>query len=170
MSIEIHICKYTRKRKRWCCLVMLVFTPASINTLVMCFVLYGIDTELYVFGINKITNKETNVLSAVDVGSHFDCPCRRFQTCVLVGKFSWNMKSIGIQSVVQYRICPVRFGMLTILLRFWTNICPCWLDVMYQLRTSVSATRISLDLIINAGVLLTQAEGSSSVVPWSFSG
>ena len=37
----------------------------------------------------------------------------------LVGKFSSNIKSTGIQSVVQYRICPgVTFGLLTILLRF----------------------------------------------------
>ena len=37
---------------------------------------------------------------------------RRFQTCVLVGKFSWYIKSTEIQSVVQYRICPgVTFGL-----------------------------------------------------------
>ena len=42
---------------------------------------------------------------------------RRFQTnCVLVGKFSWNIKLTGIQSVVQYRICHfLTFGFLTIL-------------------------------------------------------
>ena len=57
-----------------------------------------------------------------------------------------------IQSVVQYRICPcVTFGLLTILLRFWMNICPCWLDVMYQPRSSVCETRISVGLMINAG-------------------
>ena len=39
---------------------------------------------------------------------------------------SWNIKSIGIQTVVQYRIRPgVTFGLLTILLRFSTNICRC---------------------------------------------
>ena len=27
-------------------------------------------------------------------------------TCMWIGKFSWNIKSIGIQSVVQYGICP----------------------------------------------------------------
>ena len=44
---------------------------------------------------------------------------RRFQTCVLVGKLSSNIKSTGIQSVLQYRICPgVTFGLLIILLRF----------------------------------------------------
>ena len=34
------------------------------------------------------------------------------------------------------------------------NICPCCMDIMYQLTTSVCATRISLGLMIN-GVLLT---------------
>ena len=43
-----------------------------------------------------------------------------------------NIKSIGIQSAVQYKICPgATFGLLTILLWFCANICPCWLDVMY---------------------------------------
>ena len=44
---------------------------------------------------------------------------RLFKTCVLVGKFSLNIKSIGIQFVAQYRICLVAaFGLLTILLRY----------------------------------------------------
>ena len=39
--------------------------------------------------------------------------------CVIVGKFSRNINSTGIQSVVQYRICPgVIFGLLRIVLRF----------------------------------------------------
>ena len=80
------------------------------------------------------------------------------QTCVLVGKFSRNLKSISIQFVVQYCIChSVAFGLLTILLRFWTNICPCWLDVMYQPRSSVYTTRISLNLTINAGLLIASS-------------
>ena len=55
---------------------------------------------------------------------------RSFQTCVLVEKFSLDFKSIGIQSIVQYRYCPgVTFGLLTILLRIWTSIWPCCLDV-----------------------------------------
>ena len=38
----------------------------------------------------------------------------------------WNIKSIGIQPVVQYSIRPgVTFGFLIILLRFLTNICLC---------------------------------------------
>ena len=42
-----------------------------------------------------------------------------FRTCVLVGKFSLNIKLIGIQFVVQCSICPViTFGMMTILLKF----------------------------------------------------
>ena len=41
-----------------------------------------------------------------------------FQTCVLIGKFSWNIKLTGKQSVVQYRICPgiTFFFLVTILL------------------------------------------------------
>ena len=34
------------------------------------------------------------------------------------------------------------------------NIFPCWLDVMYQLRSSMCITRINLGLMINAGMLL----------------
>ena len=79
---------------------------------------------------------------------------QEFQTCVLVGKVSWNIKSIGILSVVQYGICPgVRFLLLTILLRFLMNICPCWLYIMHQPRSSVCTTMISLGLMINAGML-----------------
>ena len=82
-------------------------------------------------------------------------PCRQsfrwlrmFETCVLLGKFSLNIKSIAIQFVVQYRICPViTFGLLTLLLRFWTSICCCWLDVLFQPRSSVCATCISLGLM-----------------------
>ena len=67
------------------------------------------------------------------VCSHLGPEPRWFQTCVLVGKFSWNIKSTRIQPVMHYRICPgITFGLLIILLRFWTNICPCWLDIMYQ--------------------------------------
>ena len=39
--------------------------------------------------------------------------------CVSIGKFYLNIKSIGVQSVVQCSICPgVTFGLLTILLMF----------------------------------------------------
>ena len=34
------------------------------------------------------------------------------------------------------------------------NNCPCWLHVMYQSRSSMCVTRLSLRLIINAGILL----------------
>ena len=79
--------------------------------------------------------------------------------CVCEGRFSWNIKSIGILSVVQYGNClGVTFGFLTILLRFWTNIFPCWLDVMYQPRSSVCVTRINLGLMINAGMLLASSK------------
>ena len=57
--------------------------------------------------------------------------------------------------MVQYGICPgVTFFLLTILLRFRTNICPCWLDVMCQPRSAMCVARISLGLMINAGMLL----------------
>ena len=66
--------------------------------------------------------------------------------------------SIGILPVVQYGICPcVTFGLLTILSRFWTNICPCWLDVMFQPRSPVCVTRISLGFMINAGMRLASS-------------
>ena len=37
------------------------------------------------------------------------------------------------------------------------NIFPCWLDVMYQPRSSVCETKISLGLMINAGMLLASS-------------
>ena len=56
-----------------------------------------------------------------------------------------NIKSIGIEFAVQYRICPgVAFGLLTILLMFIMSICHCWLDVIYQQKSSVCTTRISV--------------------------
>ena len=80
-------------------------------------------------------NSDHSSLSAVISIAH------SFQTCVWVGKVSWNIKSIGILSVVQYGNClGITFVFLTILLRFWTNIFPCWLDVMYQPRSSVCVT------------------------------
>ena len=43
----------------------------------------------------------------------------------------------------------------------WTNICPCWLDVIYQPRSSVWVTRIRLGFMINAGMLLASSLGLS---------
>ena len=37
------------------------------------------------------------------------------------------------------------------------NICPCWLNVMYQPRSSECVTRICLSLMINAGMLLASS-------------
>ena len=72
---------------------------------------------------------------------------------MLIEKFSRNIMSIGIQTVLQYSICSgVTFGSLTLLLRFRTNICPCWLDVMYQPRSSVCGIMISQGLKINEGL------------------
>ena len=65
------------------------------------------------------------------------------QTFVTGRKFSLNVKSVEIQFVVKCSICPdVTFGLLTILLRSWMSICCCWLDVMFQPRSSVCATRL----------------------------
>ena len=69
-----------------------------------------------------------------------------------------NIKLIGILFVVQRRIYPgITFGQLTILLRFWMSNCCCWLYVLFQPRSSVCATRISLGLMINAGMLLASS-------------
>ena len=58
-----------------------------------------------------------------------------------------------LQYVGQYRIClGVTFGLLTILLMFWTSICPCWLDVMYRPRSSVCVTSINLGLTTKASL------------------
>ena len=55
-------------------------------------------------------------------------------------------------------VCPgVTFGLLTILLGFWTSVFPCWLDVMYQPRSSLRTAGKSLGYIINAGLLLTSS-------------
>ena len=62
----------------------------------------------------------------------------KIQICVIVGNFSCSTELIGIQFVVRYWICPgVTFGLLIILWRFSTSICPCWLDVMYQPKSSL---------------------------------
>ena len=37
------------------------------------------------------------------------------------------------------------------------NICKCWLDVMYQPRSSLCVTRISLGLMVNADMLLASS-------------
>ena len=88
------------------------------------------------------------------VGSHFDgLGCSKL-VC-MVGKFSLIIMSIGIPFVEEYRICPgVTFRLLTILLNSWTRICCCWLDVMFQLRTSLCRTRMSVGSMINVGMIL----------------
>ena len=60
--------------------------------------------------------------------------------CVSIIQFFCNTKLIGIQFVVQYRICPgVTFGVMTFLLRFRTSIC--WLIVMCQASYSYEQQR-----------------------------
>ena len=60
-----------------------------------------------------------------------------------------HIKSTGMQSVVQYRICPgVPLGLLQDNpVEVCTNICPCWLDVMHQPRSSECLTRINLGMM-----------------------
>ena len=62
---------------------------------------------------------------------------------------NWNTVCGAMQDLPWRNI-----GLLTILLRFWTSICRCWFDVMFQPRSSMCATRMSLGLMINAGILL----------------
>ena len=72
---------------------------------------------------------------------------RLFQTWVLVENF--------LATCSLSRICfGVTFGLLTILLSFWTSIYLYWLHVMDQTRLSACITRICLGLMINAGVIL----------------
>ena len=54
--------------------------------------------------------------------------------------------------MVQYRVFGITFGLLTILLRSWTTICCCWLDVMYQPSSFVCLTSIRLGFMINSGM------------------
>ena len=57
--------------------------------------------------------------------------------------------------MVQYRICPgVTFGLLTILSRFLTIICSCWLEVLYELIEIIRVhSKDILGLVMNAGVV-----------------
>ena len=70
-------------------------------------------------------------------------------------QINWNTVCGALQDLP----C-VTFGFLTILLRFWTNICPCWLEILF-----VCATRISLGLMINAGVLLASGRRFNFFLP-----
>ena len=79
------------------------------------------------------------------------CVCRKIS---LKRQANWNT----VCGMAQHLVCPcITFDLLTILLRFWTRICSRWLDVMYQPRSSVCATRISLALMINAGLFFASS-------------
>ena len=70
-----------------------------------------------VAAVAPIGNSDNSSLSAVISNA------QAVPNLCFVGQFSWNIKSIGIQFVVQYRISPgVSFGVRTILLMFRTNI------------------------------------------------
>ena len=49
-------------------------------------------------------------------------------------------------------ICNIRLAVNPV--EVLNNICPCWLDVMYQPRLSVCVTRINIGLMICAGMVL----------------
>ena len=67
---------------------------------------------VWVSVVAPIGNSDHSSLAAV-------ISMRLFRTCVLVGKFSLNIKLIGIRFEMLSRIYPgVTFGLLTILLRF----------------------------------------------------
>ena len=65
---------------------------------------------------------------------------------------NWNTVCEAIRDLTR-----IVFRLQTILLRFGMSICPCWLDVMYQPRSSVCTTMISHGLMINAGMLLASS-------------
>ena len=67
-------------------------------------------------------------------------------------KVNWNTVRAAMQDLP-----GITFGLLTILLWFGMSFCSCWLDVLFQSRSSACATRISLGLMINAGMLLASS-------------
>ena len=95
-------------------------THARCGTLDLCMV-DDVPDLVRVAVVAPIDNSDHSSLSAVISMAQADpnlCVSFSFLTCML-GKFFSNNKSTGIQSVVQYRICPgVTFDMLTNLLGF----------------------------------------------------
>ena len=91
----------------------LVICPINADGGTLNLLMTDVPDLVWVAVVAMIGNSDHSSLSAVIRW------LRRFQTCVLVGKFSSNIKSTGILSVIQYRTCSgVTFGLLTILLRF----------------------------------------------------
>ena len=89
----------------------------------------------WVVVVAQIGNSDHSYLSVVI------SMAQEVQTYVWV-RNSWSIKSIVCGAI---RIYPgVTFVLLTILLRFWMNICPGWLDVIYQPRPSVCVARKTL--------------------------
>ena len=75
----------------------------------------------------------------------------------LVGKFSWNTMLLGILFVVQYKICPgAKIGLPTIL-EILNEYLSRQLGRYLPTKVFVHTTSISLDLMINAGVLWTKS-------------
>ena len=71
------------------------------------------------------------------------CVCR---IVFLKQQVNWNTVCGPIQDLPWHNISSANISS--------ARICCCWLDVMYQPRSYVWATRISLGLMINVGVLL----------------
>ena len=61
---------------------------------------------------------------------------------------TWNTVCSAIQDLPF-----VTIGLLTIMLKLWVNICCCWLDILFQPRLFMCATRIGLGLMINTSML-----------------
>ena len=99
-----------------------------------------------------IGNSDHSSLSAVISKAQAVPNLRISRKVFLKHQVNWNTVC------VHCRVYPgVTFGLLTILLRFWISICCWWLEVLFQPRSSVCATRIRLGLIITAGMLLASS-------------
>ena len=91
----------------------LVVGPTHVRGGTLDLLMTDVPDQVWVSVVVPIGNSDHSYLSAVI------SRLTLFQTCVLVGKFSLNIKLIIIQFVVQCRIrSGVTFGLLTILLRF----------------------------------------------------
>ena len=75
---------------------------------------------------------------------------------MLVGKFSSNIMSTGIQSVVQYKPCR-NIWLADNHVEVLNEHLSLLVGLMFELRSSLCLTRISLGLIINACMLLASS-------------
>ena len=75
--------------------------------------------------------------------------CKTWQQVWILEKLC----TFGLFSIISHS-CNFLRCRSTILLRFWTSICCCWLDILFQPRSSVCPTRMRVGLMMNAGMLL----------------